>query len=181
MGATEDRYLFVLGYREAEQAEAAIREIGTLGWNNNLKVIDWAVVTKSPDGKVSMREGTPGYPDAARGALAGGLAGAIVAVTGPLGLAAVAASTGIGALIAALRDSGIMDEDLKSVASLMKDGRTVLILTVDSVYRDRLRMAVTDVPELVAADQVIESPVDGSSGNLLREAVAHYRSTHPSD
>ena len=181
MGSTEDRYLFVLGFPEAALAEAAIREIGNLGWNNNLKVIDWAIVTKSPDGKVTTRENTSKDPGAARGAVAGGIAGALIALTGPVGLAAVAASAGIGAVTAALHDSGFKNEDLRSVASLMKDGRTVLILTVDSVYRDRLRMALTDVPELVAADQAIESPVDGSTGNQLREAVEQYRSTHPSD
>jgi uncharacterized membrane protein len=181
MGKTEDRYLFVLGFAEAAQAEAAIREIGNLGWNNNLKVVDWAIVTKSPDGKVSTRENTSQDPGAKRGAVAGGLAGALIAVAGPLGLGVVAASAGIGAVTAALRDSGFKDDDLKSVAGLMKDGRTVLILTVDTMYRDRLRMAIKDVPELVAADQTLESPVDGSSGNQLREAVEQYRSTHPSE
>ena len=181
MGKTEDRYLFVLGFAEAAQAEAAIREIGNLGSNDNLKVIDWAIVSKSADGKVTTRESTSQDPGAARGAVAGGLAGALVALTGPIGLAAVAASAGIGAVTAALRDSGFKDEDLRSVADLMKDGRTVLILTVDTLYRDRLRMALTDVPELLAADQTLESPVDGASGNQLREAVEQYRSTKSSE
>ena len=77
-----------------------------------------------------------------------------------------------------LHDSGLKDKDLKSVAGLMRDGRTVLVLTVTPEFRDRMHQALTEVPELAAADRKLESPVDGSTGNLLREAVEQYRATH---
>ena len=57
----------------------------------------------------------------------------------------------------------------------MTDGRTVLILDVAPEYVEKMRSALTDVPEFIAADRTLESPVDGDSGNLLRAAVADYK------
>jgi uncharacterized membrane protein len=178
MGDQQQRYLYALGYPDRALAEAALREIHELSTDNYLKVADWAIVTKALDGKVTTQESTSSDAGAARGAVAGGVAGALLVLAGPIGWAGAAAATGVGALTAALHDSGLKNEDLKSVAGLMSEGRTVLVLTVTPEFRDRMHAALTDVPELAAADRTLESPVDGSTGNLLREAVEQYRSTH---
>jgi hypothetical protein len=78
-------------------------------------------------------------------------------------------------VVAALHDSGFKEKDLTSVADLMVEGRTVLILDVKPDYVEKMRSALTDVPEFMAADRTLESPVDGESGNLLRAAVADYK------
>jgi uncharacterized membrane protein len=178
MGDQQQRYLFALGYPDEALADAALAEIHELSTDNWLKVADWAIVTKAPDGKVTTRESTKGDPGAARGAVAGGVVGALLVMAGPIGWAGAAAATGVGALTAAIHDSGLKNEDLRSVAGLMAEGRTVLVLTVTPEFRDRMHEALTEIPELRAADRALESPVDGSTGNLLREAVEQYRATH---
>jgi uncharacterized protein YaaQ len=79
-------------------------------------------------------------------------------------------------VVAALHDSGFKEKDLTAVSDLMTEGRTVLILDVKPEYVDKMRSALTDVPEFLAADRTLESPVDGASGNLLRAAVDDYKS-----
>ena len=156
--------LFVLGYPDAALADAAIAELDQLAQDEFLRDVDWAVVTKGADGKVTTRESTSADAGPARGAVAGGVAGALIAIAGPIGLAGVAAAAGVGAVVAALHDSGFKDKDLTSVADLMTEGRTVLILDVGPEYVDKMRSALTDVPEFLAADRTLESPVDGRVG-----------------
>ncbi len=178
MGDQQERYLFALGYPDEALADAALAEIHELSTDRYLKIADWAIVTKAPGGKVTTRESTSSDAGAARGAVAGGVAGALLVMAGPIGWAGAAAATGIGAVAAVLHDSGLKNKDLESVAGLMREGRTVLVLTVTPEFRDRMHDALTEVPEIAAADPKLESAVDGSTGNLLREAVEQYRATH---
>ena len=68
---------------------------------------------------------------------------------------------------------------MEAVGALMADGRTVLLISVGSGFHERMRAAIKDVPEFAAADRTLESPVDGESGNLLREAIAAYKEGTP--
>ncbi len=179
MTSKQDHRLFVLGYADAALADAAIAELEQLAQDEFLRDVDWAVVTKGADGKITTRESTRSDPGAAKGAVAGGVAGALIAIAGPIGLVGVAAAVGIGAVTARLADSGFKEKDMETVAGLMKEGRTVLILDVAPQYIANMRSALTDVPEFRAADRTLESPVDGSSGNLLRSAVEDYKSSNP--
>ena len=174
----KDHRLFVLGYPDAAMAEAAVAELEQLAQDEFLRDVDWAIVTKDADGKITSRESTHSDPGAARGAVAGGVAGALIAVAGPIGLVGVGAAIGIGAVVGKLHDSGFKDKDLESVSTLMAEGRTVLIMSVAPQYLANMRSALTDVPEFIAADRTLESPVDGSSGNLLRSAVEDYKATN---
>jgi uncharacterized membrane protein len=174
--ADQGHRLFVLGYPDAALAEAAVAELEQLSHDGFLRDIDWAIVTKDADGHVTSRETTDADAGPAKGAVAGGVAGALIAVmAGPIGIAGVAVAAGAGAVVAALHDSGFKDKDLTAVSDLMQPGRTVLIMDVKPEYVDKMRSALTDVPEFVAADRRLESPVDGASGNLLRAAVADYK------
>jgi uncharacterized membrane protein len=169
--------LFVLGFTDEAQADAALAELHALGVDQFVRDVDWAIVTKDADGKVTTRESTSSDPGPARGAVVGGVVGALVAITGPIGLAGVAAAAGVGAVVAALHDSGFKNDDLTATADLMKPGRTVLILDVAPDYVERMHTAVTDIPEFRAADRTLESPVEAESGNLLRTALDDYRAT----
>jgi len=175
MGKVDHR-LFVLGYPDAAQADAAVAELEQLAQDEFLRDVDWAIVTKAADGTMTSRESTRSDPGAARGGVAGGVAGALIAVmAGPIGIGAVAVGAGVGAVATALKDSGFKDKDLTSVGDLMQPGRTVLLLDVPGEYVEHMRSAMTDVPEFKASDRWMESEVDGSSGNLLRSAVTDYR------
>ena len=85
MGDT--RTLFVLGFPEASQARAALAEIGNLGNPGFLKADDWAIVERDANGKVTFEESPSADHGAARGAVAGGVAGAFLVVLGPVGWA----------------------------------------------------------------------------------------------
>jgi uncharacterized membrane protein len=173
MGDT--RTLFVLGYPDKAMADAAVAEMHVLDVDGFLKVADWAIITRDEDGTVRSHEPTTADPGAARGAVAGGVAGAFMVLLGPIGIAGVAAAAGVGAVAAALHDSGFKDQDMEAVGALMADGRTILLAAVESEYVDRMRTAIQEIPEFVAADRTLESSVDGSSGNLLRETIAQYK------
>jgi len=174
--AEQGHRLFVLGYPDATLADAAVAELEQLSHDEFLRDVDWAIVTKDADGKVTTRETTDSDAGAAKGAVAGGVAGALIAVmAGPIGIAGVAVAAGAGAVVAALHDAGFKNKDLTSVSDLMQPGRTILLLDIKPEYVDKMRSALTDVPEFKAADRTLESPVDGASGNLLRAAVADYK------
>jgi uncharacterized membrane protein len=175
MSDKQDHRLFVLGYANEALADAAIAELEQLAQDEFLRDVDWAVVTKGADGNITTRESKRSDPGARRGAVAGGVAGALIAIAGPIGLVGVAAAAGIGAVTAKLVDSGFKEKDLETVAGLMQEGRTVLILDVAPEYIENMRSAIEDIPEFMAADRTLESPVDASSGNLLRSAVEDYK------
>jgi uncharacterized membrane protein len=177
MGDT--RTLFVLGYPEASQARAALAEIGNLGNSGFLKADDWAIVERDATGKVTFEESPSADHGALRGAAAGGVAGAFLVVLGPVGWAGAAALAGAGAVASKLHDAGFKADDMSAVGDLMRDGRTVLLVSVTDEYVANMRAAMQDVPELIASDRSMEAPLTGDAGNVLRKAVEEYRTSHP--
>jgi uncharacterized membrane protein len=121
---------------------------------------------------VTISESRDADPGAQRGALAGGLAGALVGlVSAPIGLGALAVGAGVGAVTAAVRDSGFKTKDLAEVGRLMQDGRTILLVAVRPEDTDRLRETLDDMPELKAADARWEAEVSPESKNVLADAL----------
>jgi uncharacterized membrane protein len=177
----ERTHLFVLGYRDRAQAEAAVTELGELGRDQFLKIADHAVVSRDADGRVTASESKAADVAARRGGVAGGLAGALIAIaTGPIGLGAIAVGAGIGAVTAGIRDRGFKDPDIRDVAGLMAAGRSVLIVAVeDPTMADRLRSVLDDIPELRASDRRWEVELAPDSKNVLRDAIRAYRRDHP--
>lgn len=175
----DTRTLFVLGFPEASQARAALAEIGNLGNSGFLKADDWAIVERDASGKVTFEESPSADHGATRGAVAGGVAGAFLVVLGPVGWAGAAALAGAGAVVSKLHDSGFKANDMDAVGGLMRDGRTVLLVSVTDEYVENMRAAMKDVPEFLASDRSMESPVTGEAGDVLRHAVEEYRTSHP--
>lgn len=173
------KHLFVLGYPDRDAAQAAVDELHELQRDQFLEVKDYAIVSKSDGGTLSVTESKDADPGAQRGAVAGGLGAAFVALAAtPIGAGAILAGAGIGAVAGALRDSGFKGKDLEEVGRLMQDGRSVLLVAVRPEDTERLRAAIDDVPELKAADRRWEADVDGRSKNVLREAIAAYKAEH---
>jgi uncharacterized membrane protein len=102
---------------------------------------------------------------------------ALVALAGPIGLAGIAVGAGVGAVAGKLHDSGFKNKDLEEVGGLMQEGRTLLVVSVQPEFVDRFKQAIDDVPELKAADRKMDFDVDGSSSNMLRDAIASYKAT----
>jgi uncharacterized membrane protein len=179
MGNDERKHLFVLGYPDHAAAESAVNELHELQRDQFLEVKDWAIVAKAPGGGLSVTESKDADPGARRGAVTGGLGAAFIALAAtPIGAGAIVAGAGIGAIAGKLRDSGFKGNDLEEVGRLMQDGRAVLLLAVRPEDTDRLRGALDDIPELKAADRRWEADVDADSKNVLRDAIAQYKSEH---
>jgi uncharacterized membrane protein len=173
------KHLFVLGYPDRAAAEAAVTELHELQRDQFLEVKDWAIVSKADGGELTVTESKDADPGARRGAVAGGLGGAFIALAAtPIGAGAILAGAGIGAVASRLRDAGFKSGDLGEVGRLMQDGRAVLLLAVRPQDTDRLRGILDDVPELRAADRRWEAVVDQDSKNVLRDAIAAYRAEH---
>jgi uncharacterized membrane protein len=177
MGDTKAKRLFVLGYPDAASAEAAVGELTELARDQYVRVEDWATISKGADGKLTVKENTGSDPGAQRGAVAGGIAMALVAIAGPIGLAGVAVGAGVGAVAGKLHDSGFKNKDLEEVGSLMQEGRTLLVVSIEPEFVTRFSEAINDVPELKAADRKMDFDVDGSSTHMLRDAIASYKAS----
>jgi len=173
----EARHLFVLGFPDRAGAERAVAGLAELQQSKFLEVRDHAIISKGSDGSFHVDENKDADHTAGRGAVTGGLAGAFVAVlSGPIGWGAVAVGAGIGAVANAIHDSGFKRGDLAEVGELMEAGRTLLLVAVRPGDADRMREAMGDLPELVAADRRWEAEVAGDSTNVLRDAIAQWRS-----
>jgi uncharacterized membrane protein len=179
MGTEDQKHLFVLGYPDRPTAEAAVAELTELQRDQFLEVKDWAIVSKAEGGELTVNESKDADPGARRGAVAGGLGAAFIALAAtPIGAGAIVAGAGIGAVAGKLRDTGFKGKDLDEVGRLMQDGRAILLLAVRPQDTDRLRGALDDIPELAAADRRWEAVVDGNSKNVLRDAIAAYKAEH---
>jgi uncharacterized membrane protein len=172
----EPKHLFVLGFPDAHGADRAVAGLAMLEQSKFLEVRDHAIISKDVDGKLHVAENKDADHKTGRGLVTGGLAGAFVAVlAGPIGIGAVAVGAGIGAVANALNASGFKGGDLKEVGALMEAGRTLLLVAVRPEDAGRMRDAMGDLPELVAADRRWEAEVSGDSTDVLRDAIAQWR------
>ncbi len=169
------KHLFVLGYPDRAAAEAAVAELKELQNDRFIDVGDYAIISKAVGGELAIAESSDADPGAQRGAVTGGVAAAFLALAGPVGLGAIAVGAGVGAVTAAIRDSGFKGDDLEEVGRLMRDGRTLLLVAAKPQDAGRLRGVLDDVPELKAADVRWEAEISAKSKNLLRDAISQYR------
>jgi uncharacterized membrane protein len=178
MGDETRKHLFVFGYDDRASAEAAVNELTELGHDQFLQLKDYAIVSKDESGNLTVSESKDADAGGRRGAVAGGMGGLLVAaLAGPIGLGAVAVGAGVGAVTAAVRDSGFKGKDLDEVGRLMRDGRTILIVAVRPEDTERLHGALDDIPEFSSADRW-EADIDASSKNVLGDAIEQYKKQH---
>lgn len=171
------KHLFVLGYPHRAAAEAAVAELTEVGHDQFVEMKDYAIISKGETGKLEITESKSADPGAERGAVVGGLGAAFIALAAtPIGAGAILVGAGVGAVAAALRDSGFKTKDMEEVGRLMQDGRTILLVTVRPEDTDKMRQGMDDIPELKAADRRWEADVDPKSKNVLHDAIAQYKS-----
>ena len=168
----EKKHLFVLGYPDRAGAEAAIAELTELQRDQFIEVRDHAIVSKDASGEIKVAESKDADPGAQRGAVTGALGAAFIALAAtPIGAGAIVVGAGIGAVTGALRDTGFKTDDLKEVGRLMEGGRVLLLIAVKPEHADRLRSALKDTPELLAADRHWEAAISAKSKNVLADAI----------
>jgi uncharacterized membrane protein len=134
---------------------------------DTMKVREAAVLVRTADDKLEIRESH----HLGRGAVVGGVAGAVVGlITGPIGWVTVGGAA-VGALAARLRDSGFPDERLRQIGEGLKPGTSALVAIVEHRWvlevERQIREAGADLAtEAIRADvaaQLEETPTTPTS------------------
>ena len=173
MAELKTAHIVLMGFSEEMIARYVLNLIRAADKAKAIKVLDWALATRDPEGKVKI-EGDKGVdPGASRGGLVGGALGVLLVATGPVGLGAVAVGAGIGAVAASLRDSGMQTKDLEAAAGFMEEGRTGLVIAVPLDSVDAWNDFVASTVEFEAVARKHE--VDITPDHTFQAALAEYR------
>jgi uncharacterized membrane protein len=171
--------LFFLGFPRPGVAIYVLEVIKEARKAKDIVVTDWAMIQKPTGGEAKISTDRTVDPGAARGAGVGGFAGVVLAaVLGPIGVGAVVGGAAVGAVTAALRDSGLKDDDLERVSTLMAEGREGLVIVVPIEEGDRFQAFMDATPDFHAADRKLS--VDIVPGRTLQDAIDDYI-THEDD
>jgi len=173
MAAAKQSRVFFIGFPRPGVATYVLELIKDANKAKDIVVTDWAMIQKPAGEEPKITESTKADPGAARGAGAGGLAGvALAAVLGPVGFGAVVGGAAIGAVTAALKDSGMKQNDLESISGLMAEGREGLVVVVPLEEGDRFQAFMDGTTEFHAADR--KHSVDIAPGHTLQNAIDEY-------
>jgi uncharacterized membrane protein len=163
-----------LGFGDEGVARGVLNVIEEGMKAREITVEDWALVHKAPGGELTITKDKGKDPGAARGGLVGGGAGAVLAVlSGPIGVGAVAVGAAVGAVTAAVRDSGFKDHDIREISKQMADGRTGIMIGIPLEHADQWDAFVAAHPEFASSDT--QHTVDIVPGRTLEDAVDEYR------
>ena len=165
--------IFFLGFPRPGVATYVLELIKEARKAKALVVTDWAMIQKPEGGTASISTDKTVDPGAARGAGVGGFAGVVLAgVLGPIGAGAIVGGAAVGAIAAALKDSGLKNEDLETISRLMAEGREGLVIVVPIEEGDRFQAFMDTTTEFHAADRKLS--VDIVPGRTLQDAIDDY-------
>ena len=127
--------LVVIGYDDAETAEAARKKLFELSSEYYADVGDAVVAVADAEGKVHLRQMVNPW---ALGAMSGSFWGLLVGVLflNPLLGLAVGAAAGAGA--GALSDFGIRDDFMQDVSKVLTPGKAALFMMARNITSDRV-------------------------------------------
>jgi uncharacterized membrane protein len=163
-------------FADSEGAERALRQIHH---DSSIRTHDAAWVVKSPEGKLHVTDTRDwGW---GKGALWGGLAGALITIVAPpvgLGLAAVGGI--VGGVGAAASDAGLSNPTLKALGQTLAAGSSAAVLMVDPESTEVAEAALTSAgaatvregfgQEVVSALRALDKgTVEDTSQTLARD------------
>jgi len=132
----------VAAFPTEDGASQALKDLRKID-KDLIGVKEAAVLVRNTEGKLDIKESH----HVGKGAVIGGLAGAVVGiVTGPIGWVTVGGAA-VGALAARLRDSGFPDARLKEMGEALTPGTSALIAIIEHRW-------VTQVEEQLRAQGV---------------------------
>jgi uncharacterized membrane protein len=173
MGEPKRTRIVFLGFQLEPEAQAALAAILEARKAKEIVIEDWVMLHKE-HGEVTIANDKSVDPGPARGAMAGGVLGAVLAVvSGPIGIAAVAGGAAIGAVAAAVKDSGLKNDDIDTVARFMLDGRTGLMIAVPLAEAGAWD-AFTTANAATLDVAVKKHQVDIVPGRTFEQAVREY-------
>jgi uncharacterized membrane protein len=174
MGEPKQARVVFLGFAEEGVAAHVLEIIKDGIESKEIVVDDWAMVHKAHGGKLTTTTAKPNGPGVGRGSLFGGGAGMILAaLSGPIGIGAVAAGAAVGAVTAAVRDSGFKTHEINEVSTFMADGRTGLMIGIPMDEVGKWDAFVSSHPEFEAPD--VRKSVDIVPGHSFETALEEYR------
>jgi uncharacterized membrane protein len=121
--------VIVAAYSTEQGAKEALHELDEAKKANIIRIRDAAVLSRNAENKLHISEtADKGF---GRGAVIGGIGGAVIGViAGPVGWATVGGAA-IGGLAAKLRDGGFKDERLRKLGEGLKPGSSALVAVVE--------------------------------------------------
>jgi uncharacterized membrane protein len=174
MAETKPNRLYLLAFTDAGIPPYVLELIKEAAKAKEITVSDWAMIRRNAAGEPEITTDKSVDPGAARGAGIGGGAGIVLAViSGPIGVGAVVAGAAIGAVTAALRDSGMKDDDLTAISGLMQEGRSGLVVAVPLDDAARFEEFMDYHVEFQSVIRRME--VDVVPGHSLAQAIDEYR------
>lgn len=133
--------VIVAAFQNEEGAEDALKKLKDAKKEQVIDIDNAAILRRDEDGKLHVRELRD--MSGGKGALIGGVVGAVSGlIAGPLVLATGAGAL-IGGLAAKLRDSGFRDERLKQLGAALTPGTSALVAVIEHTW-------VHDVERLLA-------------------------------
>ncbi len=155
------------GAKEALHSLQEAQKQGIVG------IKDAAVLSKGPDNKLHIAEtADKGF---GRGAMIGGVAGAVVGVlAGPVGWAALGGAA-VGGLAAKLHDGGFPDDRLKQMGDGLTPGSSAVVAVIEHTW---LRDVQAKLEE-AGADLLTESVTADIADQLDQEARKHQEQAPP--
>jgi uncharacterized membrane protein len=155
----------VAAFPSEEGAARALEDLRKID-KELLGVKEAAVLVRGADGKLEIKESH----HAGRGAVVGGVAGAVIGlITGPIGWVTVGGAA-VGALAQRLRDTGFPDDKLREIGEALTPGSSALVAVVEHRWvvklEEQLRAAgakyATEVVKADVAAQLEEAKADTS-------------------
>ncbi|MFD2174707.1 DUF1269 domain-containing protein [Rhodobacter lacus] len=159
--------LLVIGYDDAETAEAARKKLFELSKDYYADVGDAVVAVADADGKVHLRQMVNPW---ALGAMSGSFWGLLIGVIFLNPLFGLVLGGAAGAAAGALTDYGIRDDFMKDIASTLAPGRAALFMLARNVTSDRVITHLADF-----GGTVLRTNLSSTDEAKLREIFVQAR------
>jgi uncharacterized membrane protein len=157
--------LAVIAYPQENTAGDAAAALGRMQKEYLIQLEDIAWVTKKPDGKVKLHQGTSLTGAAAAGGAFWGFLFGLIFFVPFLGMAVGAAT---GALAGKLSDYGIDDKWIKDVAASIPPGGSALFVMARNTNAERV------LPEMAKfGGTVIKTNLTDEQQQALEDALSH--------
>jgi uncharacterized membrane protein len=146
----------IAAFDSEEAADKALQELKALQKEKAIKIKDAAVLRRDADSKLHIKE--PGEITGKKGAVVGGVTGALLGViAGPVGWAALGGAA-IGGLVGKLRDSGFDNKRLEEWGANLTPGSSAIVAVIEHTWvrevEALLREEAKDVISLAVGNEI---------------------------
>jgi uncharacterized membrane protein len=123
-----------------------------------IRVREAAELVRDADGKARIVQSS--QPSAVKGGVVGAAAGGLLALLGPIGLAAGAVvGAGVGAVAGPRMDKGFPDAFLKRLETRLAPGQSALIVLVEHDFAEDLAKTLKDADHVLGGQQIVDTLV----------------------